>query len=597
MPARITTFSASLLEGLRNFALQAFEREFERLTNDQKSEALGKFFLREVLGPSVDDLDWDEINENWLDVSNDKGTDFLFRANNQVILLQSKYRKPTATIQRSELEQTRNVLRVLKHLKDTDLPELLARTSDIDWKHDTFRIFFLCSCPVSQRLKDDFASPRSDPLEANAHFEVVDLTELEKQYDLALGSVSSLPASVRLQLIGNDDAPNFALTKEPRTTYFFVTPAASLVDAYKKHEQALFHYNVRFSLGSTKVNKGIIKTAKNRPSYFVSYNNGVSAIAESAALVENNTAIEGARLQVINGAQTVSSLADPSIPSANLWKIEVAVKLTVVDNLVNPAPDERAFIEGIVRCNNTQNPTKFADTRSRDPFHVSLQEFFAREKFRGKSVEYRPKRIRKPASKEKTIYKIYLEDFCKTLYSFLHNPVQFTSDSSFLFSIESKDTGYVRLFGDVNGALLKRLPTSLCQTYAAIWWICDYARVELVADRKKYRQSDKLQDKEDHQALERAYFVFSAMRILMERRGTIGKLPIYASPKWREIDNGKQLKKIKAYYDKAKWVVIGSHREALKNTQSHRSWLSSTDTLESIARHSELVPDEVLPEL
>ena len=47
-------------------------------------------------------------------------------------------------------------------------------------------------------------------------------------------------------------------------------------------------------------------------------------------------------------------------------------------------------------------------------------------------------------------------------------------------------------------------------------------RIELVADREKLRQSDSQQDKEDHQALERAYFVFSAMRTLLEKSGGSG---------------------------------------------------------------------------
>src|SRR5262249_5888817 len=157
------------------------------------------------------------------------------------------------------------------------------------------------------------------------------------------------------------------------------------------------------------------------------------------------------------------------------------------------------------------------------------------------------KRLRKKASKEKAIYKIYLEDFCKTLYAFLHNPVDFTSDSSFLFSIESKNSGYLKLFGKEDGRLPLRLSNAICAKYAAIWWICDYVRHELVEDRKKLRKGDSQQEKEDHQALERAYFVFSAMRNLLEKSGNIEKLPEYSSPKWREAEAGARLKKIKTY--------------------------------------------------
>jgi hypothetical protein len=592
------TLPASLLQGLDAFSLETFEMEFGRLTNDQKSEALGKFFLREILAQSMDDLGVDQINENWLDVSKDKGIDFLYRANGQVVILQSKYRKPDGSIQRSDLDQTRNILSTLRHLKSDDLPELLAHTSEIDWKNDGFQILFLCSCRVSPAMKESFQSRRrhGDRAEKNAQFELIDLPELERRYDLALGTVSSLPSAVRLAVMGDGTRQNFTFSKEPRPTYLFVTSGASLVDAYRSYNQALFHYNLRFSLGSTKVNKGIMKTAREKPECFLSYNNGISCIAESATLVENDTAIEGARLQVINGAQTVSSLVDASIPQTRLWEIQVPVKLTVVNNMANPTAEERGYIEGIIRCNNTQNPTKFADTRSRDAFHKSLEKFFGRERFRGKQVEYRPKRIRKTASKEKTIYKIYLEDFCKTLYAFLDNPVHFTSDSSFLFSIEPKSSGYLKLFGKEDGKLPPRLSNAICAKYAAIWWICDYVRHELVEDRKKLRKSDNRQDKADHQALERAYFVFSAMRNLLEKSGSIEKLPQYSSPKWREAEAGARLKKIKAYYEKAKWTVIQSHREAMKDQRSHRSWLSSTDTLRSIESYADPIL-EFLPKL
>ncbi|MGZ2411123.1 AIPR protein/abortive infection phage resistance-like protein [Sphingomonas sp. F9_3S_D5_B_2] len=162
-------------------------------------------------------------------------------------------------------------------------------------------------------------------------------------------------------------------------SYLAAIPGSLLAKIYGLYGARLLEQNVRtFLQARTKVNRGIITTARENPERFFAYNNGITATASGirrGRTADGAVALEAIQdLQIVNGGQTTASIlyAQDQV-SADLSEVFVQMKLTVV------RPD---LIEEIVpkisRYANTQNKISEADFFSSHPFHVAMEQMSRR---------------------------------------------------------------------------------------------------------------------------------------------------------------------------------------------------------------------------
>jgi hypothetical protein len=179
---------------------------------------------------------------------------------------------------------------------------------------------------------------------------------------------------------------------------------------YGKHRQRLLNENVRaFLQFSTKTNKAILATIKSDPVKFVSYNNGISIVAQSAtktyqcaedcceseyvrfedscqkaccmamgktrlqANVDSLSSLHDA--QIVNGGQTTAAIfhasRDPNVRrSGSLGSVRVPVKITIVSGSTDDRDDAIALI---AKFANTQNSIKAGDLESNNQFFRRLE--------------------------------------------------------------------------------------------------------------------------------------------------------------------------------------------------------------------------------
>ncbi|MBX9701124.1 MAG: AIPR family protein, partial [Acetobacteraceae bacterium] len=81
------------------------------------------------------------------------------------------------------------------------------------------------------------------------------------------------------------------------------------------------------------VNKGIRNTIDNDPDMFFAYNNGITATAEgiTTRVSEGGLLLTGLRnLQIVNGGQTTASIHAAKRRNADLSKVFVQMKLSIV---------------------------------------------------------------------------------------------------------------------------------------------------------------------------------------------------------------------------------------------------------------------------
>lgn len=158
------------------------------------------------------------------------------------------------------------------------------------------------------------------------------------------------------------------------TAYNTAVPAAALRDLWKRYSANLMSPNIRDYLGVRKsernINYGIKQSARNNPSDFVIYNNGVTAMVHSFKVAPDQKHLTVSGIGIVNGGQTTGAIGTLSDAEAgDLDRALVQIRFV--------ASKDTGIIENVVKFNNTQNKVETTDFRSRDPVQDRLRQEFA----------------------------------------------------------------------------------------------------------------------------------------------------------------------------------------------------------------------------
>ena len=141
--------------------------------------------------------------------------------------------------------------------------------------------------------------------------------------------------------------------------YLVVFPAMLIAELYSTNKTQLLENNVRVFLSSkVKANADMRKTIKDNPNNFFSYNNGISATAESVE-IKDNRIIKINDFQIVNGGQTTATIdyCRRKDGASSLSNVMVAVKITSIKKDENYSKT----VENISKAANTQTAVKKSD--------------------------------------------------------------------------------------------------------------------------------------------------------------------------------------------------------------------------------------------
>ncbi|MGV3576330.1 MAG: AIPR family protein [Devosia sp.] len=162
-------------------------------------------------------------------------------------------------------------------------------------------------------------------------------------------------------------------------SYLAVIRGKQLAQIYDTWGARLLESNVRSFIQASRrsVNAGIRDTIRDDPEMFFSYNNGLSATADSLETRETGSSLEilsARNLQIVNGGQTTASLhaALRSSPET-LDRVNVQIKLTIV-----PPSRSEEVVPNISKYANSQNKVSAADFFSNHPFHLRIEGYSRR---------------------------------------------------------------------------------------------------------------------------------------------------------------------------------------------------------------------------
>lgn len=275
--------------------------------------------------------------------------------------------------------------------------------------------------------------------EDDVAYELYDRSRLRDTYVEIESLDASIPDRVELDL----PSKYFVEKQGPMRCLVAIMKGNSLVDLYnqKGNKEALFAWNIRNYLGDRGINRQIKETAQKDPGVFFYYNNGITGVCRDYTLTDNHLVIH--KFQIINGAQTVASLAN----ARKSQDIEVLFRLIQTEK----TETESGINHDIIRANNTQNAIRLSDFRSNDAIQKFLKKAIGEQpssETLGK-VTYQPKRTNKRGGPRK----LKLEELAKIRYAYLYDPLLVHSSPKSLWTPRSDGGSYEKAFG-VEGEIL-----------------------------------------------------------------------------------------------------------------------------------------------
>ena len=153
--------------------------------------------------------------------------------------------------------------------------------------------------------------------------------------------------------------------------YLTIFPAKLISDIYDYNKTRVLENNVRVFLSTKRVaNKAIRDTIKNDPSKFFSFNNGISATAESVT-IEDNRIIKISDFQIVNGGQTAATIHYTNRKERiSLDEVFVSVKITSLKK----DDDYSKTVSKISLAANTQTAISTSDLYANDPYLIELEQ-------------------------------------------------------------------------------------------------------------------------------------------------------------------------------------------------------------------------------
>ncbi len=177
---------------------------------------------------------------------------------------------------------------------------------------------------------------------------------------------------------------DFGVANLKRKTSIIGTVSGSeLIRLYENHRTKLFERNVREFLGAERkdsVNNGIVTTAIEQPTHFYFYNNGITITCDSVEDKQGSNKVHLLNANIINGAQTISSLNTAYSQLKKNGKTDKDLeehfkKINVLTRIVQtPRGEEADFTINVTKYNNSQNKVKAQDFGANDSVQKNLHE-------------------------------------------------------------------------------------------------------------------------------------------------------------------------------------------------------------------------------
>jgi hypothetical protein len=555
-----------------------------------------RFYLYEIF-ILLNDIDEEAIETGIVDKSKDLGIDFLHIDGNQIFIIQAKYIGKNAKLVTSVLDEFSKLPERIKNNEFTEKahPELKAILEEVmKISNPTYNLIFVTTDHIQQNKIDLY---NSEIKQSNVFLHILDLGHLRQEYKRVESLNESPPNEVILD-IGNEDFYNLKalLSNSEYPTFILTQRGTKIKDLFQKHSEALFNYNIRLWLGEKNVvNKSMIDTIKNEPERFFYYNNGITAVCEEIISPEdsksNKIACKG--FQIINGAQTVTTIAKQNVPSLSSLKIMMKI---IVGETGKRTHLVTGLNENIVKNSNSQSTIAPSDFRSNDLIQVSIENQVKNKLSYTvitpiKPVFYQRKRRKEKAKSSKVIT---MQDLGKSYYSFKYNPIDLNASIKKLWDVSEVGV-YYKVFG-CDGEMSESITENKLYEMFGIHYIYEYIKIQL-----------KSLKKEDTPSVLFKYHILWTIKVILNLKYTPDQINIIMKKIVKEgcfVNNKvncEMEKKFNLLYERAFRCVTICIKNAQRTEKTFviRNYQRKKDFIDAIDNQitGYIVPDTDIPDL
>ena len=127
---------------IHGYASDLYEKDFSKLTGDQRSRALLKWYIEEILNREAFYISSEDIESGYVDAANDYCVDFIYKDDSNVVIIQSKYHKEDSGSGRPEIADFKNSINRLIGRPSKPNKKLEDALSFLNFDSDNFFLKF-----------------------------------------------------------------------------------------------------------------------------------------------------------------------------------------------------------------------------------------------------------------------------------------------------------------------------------------------------------------------------------------------------------------------------------------------------------------------
>ena len=280
-----------------------------------------------------------------------------------------------------------------------DIPNKLTNSNYID-KHINDRIKDIAADYICYKNKN-YATrfyffhlgyiPKVEIIDSYKNFYYFSFNDIKEKF-LEFESKQSLtePEFITINLTYDKNPDIIEKRIDKHQTLISLITGDEIIRLREEFKFKLFDTNLRFSLGSNKINKKIAKSAQYDKKKFYFYNNGITITSKGFKFKNNNNTLRIDYPQIINGAQTVNAIYCAYNDRLNKLKRDTgeekkskieALKefneLKILFRIIRTIDDDGIFARNVIESNNTQNAIQKRDFYANAPEQIQLQKIFA----------------------------------------------------------------------------------------------------------------------------------------------------------------------------------------------------------------------------
>jgi hypothetical protein len=312
-------------------------------------------------------LDKQEAIDSVCDNSGDKGVDGIFvnEALGTIDIFQSKIAQSSSkkigdTILKefqgtlSQFESSEKIEKLLSSAGKAEVASLIKRLELMDKIEEySIRGIFITNINLS--------SDGISYLDNNENIEFIGKDILQSEY-ISDSKDINVQAEATFD-ISSTETTTYIVDSATKT---FIAPIKSteLVRLNGIDDQSIFDYNVRGSLGNTKINKGIVRSIRDKSLHkkFPLFHNGITIVADEVEKKDDTITLK--KFYVVNGCQSLTSL----YRNQNYLTEDLKILTKIIK-----VPIKSSLSAQITEYSNSQNGVKPRDFKSYNQIQVRLQ--------------------------------------------------------------------------------------------------------------------------------------------------------------------------------------------------------------------------------